>query len=348
MPANSSTPSFTCSKCNKQRDASLRSKNRSYCLVCDSHRYNQRTATPRNYEENERLFFERRDREARGVKVCPVCYAEKALGDFDKSGRCKPCRRNEKVQQKYAYRERLAIKLGKKYEPKHDARGIIAQEIKGIGLPSSKRNRRVAIDGQCSWYKGLAPASAMNGQAVLSAMEALRYWINERATDEQVARWYSAKGRPWRNPRLSLGESWRIRYALDIDFNIRERMRRQMTKSAKRDGVAELIRGAFRRGGNSPAAERMLGYSMSELRTHLEAQFTDGMSWDAFMRGEIHIDHIIPQAFFDMSDDVQWRECWSLANLRPMWGPDNIAKGDRLPCGTLGRHAKRIKVTKCD
>jgi hypothetical protein len=69
-------------------------------------------------------------------------------------------------------------------------------------------------------------------------------------------------------------------------------------------------------------------YDIADLRAHLERQFTKGMSWDAFLRGEIHIDHIRPLASFAYTDasDPQFLACWGLPNLRPLWAPDNHRK----------------------
>lgn len=83
-------------------------------------------------------------------------------------------------------------------------------------------------------------------------------------------------------------------------------------------------------GGKAQArAEDLLGYSLGELARHLERQFTDGMSWDAFHRGEIHIDHIIPVSSFkpESAECPEFRACWALSNLRPLWARDNLSKG---------------------
>ncbi|ARK86054.1 hypothetical protein BOC42_00350 [Burkholderia pseudomallei] len=72
------------------------------------------------------------------------------------------------------------------------------------------------------------------------------------------------------------------------------------------------------------------GYTIAALKTHLERQFKDGMDWSAFMRGEIHIDHIKPQRLFDLSDIDEVRACWSLTNLRPLWARDNLTKSGRF------------------
>jgi len=33
---------------------------------------------------------------------------------------------------------------------------------------------------------------------------------------------------------------------------------------------------------------------------------------------------------FSSPDDLDFKRCWDLKNLRPMWGTDNIKKGAKL------------------
>jgi len=74
----------------------------------------------------------------------------------------------------------------------------------------------------------------------------------------------------------------------------------------------------------------LLGYSLDELMVHLEAKFTDGMTWDNY--GEWHVDHMIPMALYDFisTECAEFKECWSLSNLQPLWGVDNLSKGSRF------------------
>lgn len=74
----------------------------------------------------------------------------------------------------------------------------------------------------------------------------------------------------------------------------------------------------------------MLGYSVAELREHIERSFGKGMTWDHFIAGEIHIDHIIPLSQFNMEDDGEVRRAFAMTNLRPMWARDNISKGSKV------------------
>jgi hypothetical protein len=74
----------------------------------------------------------------------------------------------------------------------------------------------------------------------------------------------------------------------------------------------------------------LLGYTLEELMSHLEKQFTEGMTWDNY--GEWHVDHKIPMTSFNFetTDDREFKLCWCLDNLQPLWGPDNLSKGTKL------------------
>ena len=71
-----------------------------------------------------------------------------------------------------------------------------------------------------------------------------------------------------------------------------------------------------------------LGYSIDDLKNHLQKQFDHKMTWDNY--GIYwHIDHIIPQSclpYQSMSDD-NFKKCWSLSNLRPLDAKTNILDG---------------------
>lgn len=73
-----------------------------------------------------------------------------------------------------------------------------------------------------------------------------------------------------------------------------------------------------------------VGYSLDDLRKHIEAKFQGGMSWDNY--GDWHIDHRIPKSsfFFKSMNDAAFKKCWALDNLQPLWAKDNLAKGSRM------------------
>ena len=72
----------------------------------------------------------------------------------------------------------------------------------------------------------------------------------------------------------------------------------------------------------------LLGYTKDELKVHLESYFTEenGYTWDNMHLW--HIDHIRPVASFDFdsTDHPEFKECWALKNLQPLWAKDNISK----------------------
>jgi len=78
--------------------------------------------------------------------------------------------------------------------------------------------------------------------------------------------------------------------------------------------------------------ETLVGYTKEQLKEHLELQFTNGMSWDNYGKGGWEIDHIIPRGIFNFKSikSKGFQKCWSLENLRPMWGKDNAAKSNKL------------------
>lgn len=75
--------------------------------------------------------------------------------------------------------------------------------------------------------------------------------------------------------------------------------------------------------------EKLVGYTVEELKRHLEKQFKDGMNWELFTQSKIHIDHKIPKSFFKFNsyNDPEFKECWALKNLQPLWESENLSKG---------------------
>ena len=74
----------------------------------------------------------------------------------------------------------------------------------------------------------------------------------------------------------------------------------------------------------------ILKYSPNDLIDHLERQFTDGMTWENY--GKWHVDHIQPISSFNINEigDEEFIKCWSLKNLQPLWGEDNIRKSNKI------------------
>jgi len=74
----------------------------------------------------------------------------------------------------------------------------------------------------------------------------------------------------------------------------------------------------------------LLPYTLEQLINHLEGKFQEGMTWDNY--GQWHLDHIKPMSSFVFKnpEDKKFQECWSLNNLQPLWGQENLSKGSKL------------------
>jgi len=110
-----------------------------------------------------------------------------------------------------------------------------------------------------------------------------------------------------------------------LDFNVVSKMKRSVRRSPNQKGRTEW--------------ERSVGYNLDDLKLHLESKFISGMTWALVVSGEIQIDHIIPRSafYYESIHEQDFKDCWSLQNLQPLWRADNRSKGDIMPDGSFGR-----------
>lgn len=96
----------------------------------------------------------------------------------------------------------------------------------------------------------------------------------------------------------------------------------------------------------------MLGYSLQNLREHVEKEMKPGMTWDNFGKKGWHIEHKMPKALFEkistFTDSEQIKqqiikECWSLSNLTTMIGAENLKKSDIMYGNYRARYIEKIQ-----
>lgn len=102
------------------------------------------------------------------------------------------------------------------------------------------------------------------------------------------------------------------------------------------EGVQRKVSRAVSGRGDSAFMVDLLGYSVDDLRVHLERQFERGMSWSNYAGGRPdwlqapekfwHIDHIVPKSRFKRNEI---RLCYALSNLRPLYADANMQKAKR-------------------
>lgn len=172
-------------------------------------------------------------------------------------------------------------------------------------LNEAKRRRRrekAAVDGRRMNSRNGQCSSRVNWE--LNARQAWRWWLSVKAPAH------------WR--RAYVAARHRHRYHTEPRYALRHRVKRWMQKHLKENANPESRKWAT-----------VLGYTPDELRVHLERQFVGRMSWSNM--GKWHIDHIVPVAAFTFESptDLDFRRCFALTNLRPVWARANLTKGDR-------------------
>jgi len=93
--------------------------------------------------------------------------------------------------------------------------------------------------------------------------------------------------------------------------------------------VRSLLSCALERKGfwKTGRTEEIVGCSWLDFSAHLESRFLDGMNHDN--RHLWHLDHIVPVALARNAQEVNILNHFT--NLRPLWGPENLSKGKKLP-----------------
>lgn len=199
-------------------------------------------------------------------------------------------------------------------------------------LSMFRENARYA-DGRVSWCNQCA-----------KSYRAQYYQKNKGKVKEQNAAWH-ASNKDARNEAMKAAyrndKERHIERARDAKKRNPAKYREANRLNAKqrrdqridlriRSRISSQIRYCLGTGKGGNATEQLLGYSIIELRKHLEKQFLPGMDWKNI--GEWHIDHIIPLSSFIITgaSDPELRRAWSLTNLRPLWAKDNIRKGAKI------------------
>ena len=95
--------------------------------------------------------------------------------------------------------------------------------------------------------------------------------------------------------------------------------------------ISRAIHHSIGKEKNGRKWETLVGYTVEDLMKHIEKQFSFGMDWNNYGKDGWHIDHIIPKSYWEytLPEDSEFKQCWALANLQPLWQYDNLCKGNR-------------------
>lgn len=101
---------------------------------------------------------------------------------------------------------------------------------------------------------------------------------------------------------------------------------------------------ALKANSKAGSAVRLLGCSIEQFKERLESLWLDGMTWANY--GLWQIDHIVPLAAFNLLDPEQIALACHYTNLQPLWGIDNLRKGQALPEPASDTRRKRGPVVR--
>jgi hypothetical protein len=107
----------------------------------------------------------------------------------------------------------------------------------------------------------------------------------------------------------------RVKYNTNPIFNLQVKVRRRLWSF-------------FRNKTKTGSTRQMLGCSWEQLKSHLESQFKDGMSWDNMGKNGWHIDHIIPLSSGKTEEEIL--KLCHYTNLQPLWWEDNLKKSNKI------------------
>lgn len=158
-----------------------------------------------------------------------------------------------------------------------------------------------------------------------------QYYADREGQIAAVQKWQAANPERARANSRRSAKAWRTANPdKQREHTRRKNAKRLATPKGRLDSRIRARLGNFLRGGKgSRSWQSAVGYTLDELKIHLERQFSAGMSWSNI--GEWHVDHIIPLSMFTYAalGEKDFRAAWALTNLRPMWATENIGKGAR-------------------
>lgn len=116
-----------------------------------------------------------------------------------------------------------------------------------------------------------------------------------------------------------MAKKWQvIKTRTDPQYKIKKNMRTRIRFALKRGAAYK-----------SDSTINLLGCTVPFYIEYFQSLFTDGMTWEKFLSGEIVIDHVKPCKLFDLTKESEQRECFNYKNTQPLWMMDNLKKGTK-------------------
>lgn len=236
------------------------------------------------------------------MKTCTSCKETKPLDEFHnckskkdgKFARCKTCRNQ--------YNKEKAAQIG------HDVL------------------YRLALEKDPDKYKQRAKKYYQKNKEGIKAKAKEHKLKNPEKTKESKRKEYERN----KDKYIKRSKNWVINNKYKRQEIARDYSRRFYNDPKNRPAIVarKLISRILNATGKNKSGRtfNLLGYNKEQLEAHIEAQFTDGMTWDN--HGVWHIDHIISVSEFVKLGVEDPKIINALQNLRPIWASDNLRKSN--------------------
>ena len=241
-------------------------------------------------------------------RVCRICGEKKLLSEYyyyikkDKRYRteCKKCNNKQSREYRKNNKEKLKEKREKCY----------------------KKNKEKICKSQKKYAKN-------NKEKIAERLK--RYRKENKEKIKEQTKGYREEHKEElkeyaKNNREMTNKKQRDRRRGNLSLRLNSNMSVSIRQSLKSNNISK----------NRRHWEDLIGYTVQELKYHLEKLFLPGMTWKNYGRIKgvrcWEIDHIIPVDFFEFTstDDVEFKYLWSLGNLQPLWAVDNQKKGNKI------------------
>jgi len=208
-------------------------------------------------------------------------------------------------------------------------------------MKTKKCSKCGEIKSVSEFYKSKSTKDGLGYRCKKCSLDGIKKWQKDNPEREAIrnANWQK------NNPEKVRAKyrRWKARDPERAKKLYRKYKAKRMKKISNRisDSISLRILQFIKRGKGCKHWEDLLNYTAEDLKQHLESQFKSKMTWNNY--GEWHIDHIIPVSFFDFKSykDTEFKLCWCLGNLQPLWAKENSSKNGKL----IDKYIKDIRLT---
>jgi hypothetical protein len=255
------------------------------------------------------------------TKICPRCKIEKSVECYSKNKNskdglhsyCKDCKNHHNKQYRQENLEKERERHKKYYqenlEKVREHRQENAEKKREYSKLYHQKNLEKVRERQKKYYQeNLEKERERNKQ--------YRQENNEKIRERQK-KYYQENLEKERERHKKYDQK---RLKTDPKFKLDKNMSRSIHKCLKSKGLSKKETGW----------QKAVGYTVEQLKEHLEKQFDDKMTWEN--QGTYwHIDHIKPKSLFeyDSIDHPEFKKCWSLDNLQPLEAIENLKKSNK-------------------